>query len=404
MPARLSACAVVFAASVGLCASLRAQTANAPEILPPIQVTAKRPTAKKPARRPHTAAARTPVTRPAVPPSTPSSVQTSDATSGSPGGGPGAGVPPIVTRYQLPQKSFSITAKEIEQTINLKDPEDAVKYFPGLFVRKRNDGDNQAVLATRTWGLNSSARTLIYDDDLLISALIGNNNSGASPHWNLVSPDSIARIDFLNGPYAAMYPGNSIGGVLLITTKMPDKFEIKRQGNGLGPALGPVRHQKHLCDQPDQRVGRRPQWRAVMARQRQLSRRLPAAPDLHDQRLGTRRDNGNHRRAEQARRRCRRRRDRRAHPHAADDGQSQGRLRSRSVGPRNLFIGNLEQRPDLQPADLSDLHGDRRPDIRRGHRVRQQRIYLESGAHEQCRVDQERHQGHVRFRYLGIEL
>ena len=92
-------------------------------------------------------------------------------------------------------------------------------------MRKRNDGDNQAVLATRSWGLNSSARTLIYDDDLLISALIGNNNSGASPHWNLVAPESIARIDFLNGPYAAAYPGNSIGGVLLITTKMPDKFE-----------------------------------------------------------------------------------------------------------------------------------------------------------------------------------
>ena len=92
-------------------------------------------------------------------------------------------------------------------------------------MRKRNDGDNQAVLATRTWGLNSSARTLIYQDDLLISALIGNNNSGASPHWNLVVPESIERIDFLNGPYSAAYPGNSMGGVLLITTKMPDRFE-----------------------------------------------------------------------------------------------------------------------------------------------------------------------------------
>ena len=92
-------------------------------------------------------------------------------------------------------------------------------------MRKRNDGDNQAVLATRTWGLNSSARTLIYDDDLLVSALIGNNNSGASPHWNLIVPETISRIDFLNGPYAAMYPGNSMGGVLLVTTKMPDKFE-----------------------------------------------------------------------------------------------------------------------------------------------------------------------------------
>jgi iron complex outermembrane recepter protein len=132
------------------------------------------------------------------------------------------GIPPIKQRFQLPQESYSITAKQIEETINLKDPEDAVKYLPSLFVRKRNDGDNQAVLATRTWGLSSSARTLIYYDDLLISALIGNNNSGASPHWNLISPDAIARIDFLDGPFAAAYPGNSIGGVLLITSKMPD--------------------------------------------------------------------------------------------------------------------------------------------------------------------------------------
>ncbi|MEA3135218.1 MAG: iron complex outerrane recepter protein, partial [Gammaproteobacteria bacterium] len=70
--------------------------------------------------------------------------------------------PAAVARYQLPQRSFSITAKEADETINLKDPEDAVKYMPSLFVRKRNDGDNQAVLATRSWGLNSSARTLIY--------------------------------------------------------------------------------------------------------------------------------------------------------------------------------------------------------------------------------------------------
>lgn len=135
------------------------------------------------------------------------------------------GVPALKQRYQLPQQSFSITARQIEETINLKDPEDAVKYMPSLFVRKRNDGDNQAVLATRSWGLNSSARTLIYADDLLLSALIGNNNSGASPRWNLVSPESIERIDYLNGPYAAMYPGNAIGGVLLITTRMPEKFE-----------------------------------------------------------------------------------------------------------------------------------------------------------------------------------
>src|SRR3954469_23598472 len=138
--------------------------------------------------------------------------------------------PAAKQRFALPQESFSITARQIDETINLKDPEDAVKYMPSLFVRKRNDGDNQAVLATRTWGLNSSARTLIYYDDLLISALIGNNNSGASPKWNLISPEAIGRIDFLNGPFSAAYPGNSIGGVLLITSKMPDKpFAVAKE-------------------------------------------------------------------------------------------------------------------------------------------------------------------------------
>src|SRR5439155_3755181 len=85
--------------------------------------------------------------------------------------------------------------------------------------RKRNYGDNQSVLATRTWGLNSSARSLIYVDDILISNLQGNNNSNASPRWGLVAPEEIQRIDFLYGPFAAMYPGNSIGGVLQITTR-----------------------------------------------------------------------------------------------------------------------------------------------------------------------------------------
>lgn len=133
-----------------------------------------------------------------------------------------SGSPPVKQRFQLPQESHSITAKQIDETINLKDPEDAVKYMPSLFVRKRNDGDNQAVLATRTWGLNSSARSLIYYDDLLISALIANNNQNGSPHWNLIAPEAIARVDFLDGPFAAAYPGNSIGGVLIFTTKMPD--------------------------------------------------------------------------------------------------------------------------------------------------------------------------------------
>lgn len=198
-----------------------AQTAGSP--LPPVTVEApNQRQATRPAKKPQSQAAvarrKKPLATAAANPPAPQANNQGDSS----GVRESLATPRVKQRFQLPQESTSITAKQIEDTINLKDPEDAIKYFPSLFVRKRNDGDNQAVLATRTWGLNCSACTLIYYDDLLISALIGNNNSGASPHWNLVPTEGIARIDFLDGPFAAAYPGNSIGGVLLITSKMPD--------------------------------------------------------------------------------------------------------------------------------------------------------------------------------------
>ena len=120
---------------------------------------------------------------------------------------------------------MSTDRQRIDQTVNIVDTEDAVKYMPSLFLRKRNYGDTQAVIATRTWGVNSSARTLVYADDILLTALIANNNTLGAPRWGLVSPEEIKGIDMLYGPFSAAYPGNSIGGVMLLTTRMPDKLE-----------------------------------------------------------------------------------------------------------------------------------------------------------------------------------
>ena len=129
-------------------------------------------------------------------------------------------------RYQLPQTAASVTGQKLDETVQVVDTEDAVKYLPSLFVRKRNAGDTQPVLATRTWGLGSSARSLVYADDILLSALVANNNTIGAPRWGLVAPEEIERVDFLYGPFAAAYPGNSMGGVLQITTRMPDKLEV----------------------------------------------------------------------------------------------------------------------------------------------------------------------------------
>jgi iron complex outermembrane receptor protein len=161
-------------------------------------------------------------------------------------------------QYQLPQTAAAITAAQIEDTMNAVDVEDTVKYFPSLFVRKRNYGDNQPVLATRTWGINSSARTLVYDDGVLLSALIANNNSIGAPRWGMVSPIEIESVDVLYGPFAAAYPGNSMGAVMEIATRMPDKLEASlTQTEAYQPFSLYSTHNNYLTDQTQLSVGNR---------------------------------------------------------------------------------------------------------------------------------------------------
>jgi iron complex outermembrane receptor protein len=132
----------------------------------------------------------------------------------------------VKEKYDLPNTTESITAKQIDNTINAMSAEDTIKYMPSIQVRKRYVGDTNAPVGWRTSGTSSSARGLIYADGILLASLLGNNNTNTgSPRWNMVSPNEIERVDVMYGPFSAMYSGNSIGGVIDITTKMPEKFE-----------------------------------------------------------------------------------------------------------------------------------------------------------------------------------
>ena len=119
----------------------------------------------------------------------------------------------------------TITPAVARQTVNLVDPEDVVKYLPSVFLRKRNYGDTQSTMATRVWGLSSSARSLVFADGVPLSALIANNNTIGGPRWGLISTEEIARIDLMYGPFSAAYAGNSMGAVMEITTRQPDSLE-----------------------------------------------------------------------------------------------------------------------------------------------------------------------------------
>jgi len=133
----------------------------------------------------------------------------------------------IESTPDLPLSARRIEARQIATTINALTVEDTLKYLPNIFVRRRHIGDTQAPITTRTSGVGASARSLIYTDGVLLSALIGNNNSTASPRWGMVAPEEIQQIDVLYGPFSAAFPGGSIGAAVNITTRSPQAFEAQ---------------------------------------------------------------------------------------------------------------------------------------------------------------------------------
>ena len=101
--------------------------------------------------------------------------------------------------------------------------------MPSLLVRKRYVGDyNHAILSSRASGTGNSARSAVYADGILLSNYLGNGVGGLSfpPRWGMVTPDEIERVDVMYGPFSAAYPGNSVGAVVVFTTRMPKAFEV----------------------------------------------------------------------------------------------------------------------------------------------------------------------------------
>ena len=130
---------------------------------------------------------------------------------------------------QIPATMEGVTREQIERTINATDSEDALKYLPSLLVRKRYIGDyNHAILSSRASGTGNSARSAVYADGILLSNYLGNGVGGLSfpPRWGMVTPEEIERVDVMYGPFSAAYPGNSVGAVVVFTTRMPKAFEV----------------------------------------------------------------------------------------------------------------------------------------------------------------------------------
>jgi iron complex outermembrane receptor protein len=123
----------------------------------------------------------------------------------------------------LPASVETVTREQFANW-NVVNTEDVLKYMPNLAVRKRFIGDLNSLIAVRGTSNAQSARGLVYADGLLLSNLLGNSFTFA-PRWSMVYPDEIQQVDVIYGPYSALYPGNSLGATVLISTRMPKQFE-----------------------------------------------------------------------------------------------------------------------------------------------------------------------------------
>lgn len=130
----------------------------------------------------------------------------------------------------LPATVNTVTADQF-QYWNVTSAEDVLKYAPNLAVRKRFIGDLNSTIAVRGTSNAQTARGLVYADGLLLSNFLGNTWNFA-PRWSMIFADDIERTDVIYGPYSALYPGNSIGATVAITTRMPTRFESDAKVQG----------------------------------------------------------------------------------------------------------------------------------------------------------------------------
>ncbi|TCV96466.1 iron complex outermembrane receptor protein [Luteibacter rhizovicinus] len=130
----------------------------------------------------------------------------------------------------IPAVVESVTAAKLDR-LNIVNAEDALKYMPAFGIRKRFVGDENATFSVRGTSNQQSARGLVYLDGLLLSNLLG-NTWGTPPRWSMAFPDNLARVDVIYGAYSALYPGNSIGATVVMTTRMPTKLEMTAEVQG----------------------------------------------------------------------------------------------------------------------------------------------------------------------------
>jgi iron complex outermembrane receptor protein len=126
-----------------------------------------------------------------------------------------------VSPISVEPRGLSVSLGQTEfDAINAVNVEDLMKYAPNFFVRKRYIGDANAVPGFRGTHSTQSARSMVLVDGFVVSDYTGNSFS-FPPKWGVVGPGEVQQFDVVYGPYSARYSGNTMGGLVSITTRPP---------------------------------------------------------------------------------------------------------------------------------------------------------------------------------------
>lgn len=119
----------------------------------------------------------------------------------------------------------SLLTQEDIVSINATTTEDIVKFEPSIVIRRRYIGDSNGTLGLRGSNMFATSRSMVFADGVPLHYFLQSRWSGA-PRWTMVSASEIAQVEILYGPFSAEYSGNSMGGVILIETAIPQEREV----------------------------------------------------------------------------------------------------------------------------------------------------------------------------------
>ena len=128
--------------------------------------------------------------------------------------------------------TYTVDKADVDAKVNATTVEDVIRYAPSLHMRRRYIGDQNAMMGIRGTNILQTTHNMVFADGMPLHNPVSVSFAGV-PRWSMVAPSEIETAEVLYGPFSAQYGGGSMGGVINLNTKMPEKFEAEMNVTGM---------------------------------------------------------------------------------------------------------------------------------------------------------------------------